>query len=298
MEHLQPFVKWAGGKRQLLPEIRKYYCKQFNTYYEPFVGAGAVLFDLQPENAVINDTNEELINVYKVIKDSKKLEKLLDDLKNHEYNSDYFYQIRELDRTDDYKNLEDYKKASRFIYLNKTCYNGLYRVNSKGQFNVPFGKYKNPDYINEEVLRAVHKYLNNNNVEILKGDYKDAVKNASYGDFIYFDPPYDPVSETSDFTSYSKEGFGREDQTELRDTFKELYEKGCYVLLSNSNTDYINEIYSEIEGVEIIKVDASRSINSKADKRGKVKEVLIIGDGKKNQERYSMGEDFREIRYT
>lgn len=298
MENLQPFLKWAGGKRQLLPEIRKYYPDTFNTYYEPFVGAGAVLFDLQPNNAVINDTNEELINVYKVIKDSKKLEQLIEDLKTHENNSDYFYKIRKLDRNEDYNDLEDYQKASRFIYLNKTCYNGLYRVNSKGQFNVPFGKYKNPDYVNEDVLRAVHKYLNRNNIEIIKGDFKDAVQNATYGDFIYFDPPYDPVSETSDFTSYSKEGFGREDQKDLRDTFKALYEKGCYVLLSNSNTEYINEIYREIKGVEIIEVDANRNINSKADKRGKVKEVLIIGDGKKNKERHSLGEDLREIQYT
>jgi len=299
MGNLQPFLKWAGGKRQLLPEIRKYYPKNYNTYYEPFVGAGAVLFDLQPTSAIINDTNTELINVYKVIRDSEKLEALINDLKRHENDPDYYYEIRNLDRKETYKNLEDYKKASRFIYLNKTCFNGLYRVNSKGQFNVPFGKYKNPDYINEAVLRNVHEFLNNNAIEILNQDFEIAVENASYGDFVYFDPPYHPISKTSSFTSYTDTGFSENDQKRLRDTFNKLYEKGCYVLLSNSNSEFIHDIYSEIEGVQIIKVGANRSINSKADKRGKVEEVLIIGDGrKKDKERQGLGEIISKIQYT
>lgn len=295
MNNLQPFLKWAGGKRQLLPQLREHFPAQYNTYYEPFVGAGAVLFDLKPSNAVINDTNTELINLYNVIKDKEKLEILIEDLKTHKNESGYFYEVREWDRKDNYNELPDYKKASRFIYLNKTCFNGLYRVNSKGYFNVPFGKYKNPDYVNENVLRAVHEYLNGNNIQILNGDFEKAVENASSGDFVYFDPPYDPVSKTSSFTAYSKDNFGEEEQIRLRDTFKTLYEKGCYVLLSNSNTDFINEIYSEIPGVNIIKVDANRSINSKGDKRGKVKEVLVIGDGRENKERQSVGEDIRQI---
>ncbi|MEK4496742.1 DNA adenine methylase [Ureibacillus sp. FSL W8-0352] len=301
MDNLQPFLKWAGGKRQLLPEIRKYYPKKYNTYYEPFVGAGAVLFDLKPANAVINDTNKELINVYKVIKDSIKLEELINDLKKYKNDSDYYYEIRNLDREDTYKSLEDYKKASRFIYLNKTCFNGLYRVNSKGQFNVPFGKYKNPDYVNEAVLRAVHEFLNQNNIKIFNLDFEEVVEDATYGDFVYFDPPYHPVSKTSSFTSYTDNGFGKEDQERLRDTFERLYNKGCYVLLSNSDTEFIREIYSDLksEGVTILEVDASRSINSKADKRGKVKEVLIIGDGtKKNKERQGVGETISKIQYT
>lgn len=299
MDNVQPFLKWAGGKRQLLPEIRKYYPEKYNTYYEPFVGAGAVLFDLKPTNAVINDTNEELINVYKVIKDREKLELLINDLNAHKNDPDYYYYIRNLDREEAYKNLQDYKKASRFIYLNKTCFNGLYRVNSKGQFNVPFGKYKNPDYVNEAVLRAVHDFLNNNTIEILNQDFEVAVENASYGDFVYFDPPYHPISKTSSFTSYTDTGFSENDQKRLRDTFNKLYEKGCYVLLSNSNSEFIHDIYSEIEGVQIIKVGANRSINSKADKRGKVEEVLIIGDGrKKDKERQGLGEIISKIQYT
>ncbi len=295
MEYLQPFLKWAGGKRQLLPQLRPYFLLDYGTYYEPFVGAGAVLFDLHPENAVINDTNPELINLYHVIKDEQKIELLINDLKTHQNESDYFYHIRALDRQEEYNDTPDYKKASRFIYLNKTCFNGLYRVNSKGYFNVPFGKYKNPNYVNEKVLRAVHQYLNENHIAILNGDFEKATEHAESGDFVYFDPPYDPVSKTSSFTSYSKDNFGEEQQLQLRDTFKRLYEKGCYVLLSNSNTEFINQIYLEIPGVDIIKVDANRSINSKADKRGKIKEVLVIGDGRKNKERQSLGANIQSI---
>lgn len=299
MDNLQPFLKWAGGKRQLLPQLRKYYPEKFNTYYEPFVGAGAVLFDLKPKNAVINDTNEELINLYNVIKNEGKLELLINSLQTHKNEKEYFYEVREWDRQEIYKELPDWKKASRFIYLNKTCFNGLYRVNSKGFFNVPYGKYKNPDYVNEDVLRAVHQYLNKNNIEIMNTDFEKAVINAKSGDFIYFDPPYDPISKTSSFTSYTGNGFGENEQIRLRDTFKKLYENGCYVLLSNSNTEFIKSIYSEIPGVEIVEVDANRSINSKGDKRGKIKEVLIIGDGRKeNQKRQGLGEAIPEVQYT
>lgn len=289
MSSLQPFLKWAGGKRQLLPEIRKYYPVDFNpdvnTYHEPFVGAGAVLFDFKPKNAIINDANSDLMNVYKVIKDKVKIKKLLAHLETHIYDEDYYYKIRNWDREEIYVELEDWKKASRFIYLNKTCYNGLYRVNSKGYFNVPFGRYKNtPDFVNKDVLLEVHKYLNENNIQIENRDFEEVSEFAKPGDFIYFDPPYDPLSKTSSFTSYQKEDFNEDDQLRLRDTFWRLYERGCYVLLSNSNTKFINKIYSEIPGVQIVEVFASRSINSKADKRGKIKEVLIVGNGlEKNQ---------------
>src|SRR5690606_20725340 len=173
---------------------------------------------------------------------------------------------------------------------------GLYRVNSKGHFNVPFGKYKKPDYQNEEVLRAVHHYLNENNIKILNMDFEEAVESAQPCDFIYFDPPYDPLSKTSAFTAYTKQSFNNDEQIRLRNLFIKLYEKGCYVLLSNSNTEFIREIYN-YPGVEIILVDANRSINSKADGRGKIKEVLIIGDGT-NKKRFSMGATIQKVQNT
>ncbi|MCP1357222.1 DNA adenine methylase [Aneurinibacillus migulanus] len=278
---VQPFLKWAGGKRQLLPEIRKYIPKHFTHYYEPFIGAGAVLFDLKPHNATINDVNAELINVYNVIRTD--VDNLVRDLQKHQNNPEYFYEIRALDRTEAYHHLSPLQRASRLIYLNKTCYNGLFRVNSKGQFNVPFGKYKNPSIVNEDVLRVVSDYLNNNHVTILNEDFEEAVQNAGEGDLVYFDPPYDPVSETSSFTSYSNEVFTRDDQTRLRDLYLELHKRGCYVLLSNSDTPFINEIYQELHTsnpeICIKKVQASRAINSQGAKRGKINEVLVVNFG-------------------
>ncbi|GAC42237.1 DNA adenine methylase [Paenibacillus popilliae] len=267
----QPFLKWAGGKRQLLPEIKKYIPKKINTYYEPFVGAGAVLFDLQPKRAVINDINGDLINTYNVIKNN--VDELIEDLNKHKNDPDYFYKIRDLDRTGKYKNLTNIERASRIIYLNKTCFNGLFRVNSQGQFNVPFGKYKSPQIVNEIVVRAVNHYLINSDVSILNGDYETALETASKGDFVYFDPPYDPVSDTSSFTGYSLDGFDKEDQIRLRDVFIKLDQRGCKVLLSNSATDFIKDIYSDYH---IKMVTASRNINSVASKRGKIDEVLVM----------------------
>ncbi|PGT81568.1 DNA adenine methylase [Bacillus sp. AFS040349] len=266
----QPFLKWAGGKRQLLPEIRKYVPKKIKTYYEPFIGAGAVLFDIQPKNAIINDVNVELVNVYNVIKNN--VDELIEDLKKHENDSEYFYSIRDLDRKEEYKELTPIERASRVIYLNKTCFNGLFRVNSQGQFNVPFGKYKNPQIVNEIVVRAVHNYLSSNNVSILNSDFEEVLATAKKGDFIYLDPPYDPVSDTSSFTGYSLDGFNKEDQRRLKYTFVELDKRGCNVLLSNSATEFIKELY---EGFHIEIVSASRNINAKASGRGKIDEVLV-----------------------
>lgn len=271
---LQPFLKWAGGKRQILPIIREYIPTKFNTYYEPFVGAGAVLFDLQPGIAVINDINYELINCYQVIKDF--LEELLKDLKKHQNEQDYYYMIRNLDRKEEYKNLSPVERASRIIYLNKTCYNGLFRVNSEGQFNVPFGRHKNPKIVDEIGLRAVNTYLNSNNVKILNIDFEEATEEAKQGDFIYFDPPYDPVSDTSSFTGYNLNGFGKEDQKRLRDVFDKLAKRGCYVLLSNSATDFIFDLYKDYR---IVTVAANRAINSVASGRGKIEEVLVMNYG-------------------
>ncbi|MEL4029967.1 DNA adenine methylase [Caldifermentibacillus hisashii] len=269
---IQPFLKWAGGKRQLLPEIRKYIPKRIGTYYEPFLGGGAVLFDLQPKKAVINDINSELINTYLVIKNN--VDELIEDLRKHENTSDYYYKIRDLDRDKNrFSKLSDVEKASRLIYLNKTCFNGLFRVNSQGQFNVPFGRYKNPNIVNEFVLRAVSHYLNNNEVKILNGDFADAVSSAKKGDFVYFDSPYDPVSETASFTGYTLGGFNKDEQIRLRDLFVDLDKRGCKVLLSNSATDFIKDLYKDYH-IEI--VSATRNINSIATKRGKIDEVLVM----------------------
>ena len=274
---LQPYLKWAGGKRQLLPEIGKHIPKSYNTYYEPFVGAGAVLFDLRPEKAVINDVNSELVNTYKVIKSIDGVRALIELLKFHKENNskEYFYKVRDEDRQEDYQDKSPVEKAARLIYLNKTCFNGLFRVNSQGQFNVPFGNYKNPNIVNEFVLKTVHNYLNSTEIEILNIDFKEALSTAKKGDFIYLDPPYDPVSDTSSFTGYSLDGFNKDDQIRLRDTFVELDKRGCKVLLSNSNTDFIRRIYGKY-GYNIKVVSAERNINSIASKRGKIEEVLVM----------------------
>lgn len=272
-----PVLKWAGGKRQLLKEITKHIPEDFSTYYEPFLGGGAVLFQLQPSRAVINDINEELINVYMVIRD--QVEELIEELKKHKErnNKEYYYKIRELDRdAEKYRQLSNMQKAARTIYLNKTCYNGLFRVNSKGQFNVPYGRYKKPDIVNETTLRAVSDYLNKADITIMCGDFEEAVKEAEEGSFVYFDPPYDPISTTSNFTAYSAESFNREEQIRLKRLCDKLNEKGVKFLLSNSATDFILDLYKDYH-IEI--VQANRSINSKGNRRGKIDEVLVKNYG-------------------
>ena len=200
----KPFVKWAGGKRQILDKLIKYVPEDFNTYYEPFVGGGALFFELSPKNAVINDSNEELINVFRCIKDEEKLTKMCNELNHHEANhsEEYYYKIRNIDRDKNkFNRLSDYKRAARTIYLNKACFNGLYRVNSKGEFNVPFGKKLKVNTYEGQNIGIIHAYLNFNNIKILSIDFEEAVKDAKEGDFIYFDPPYD--SDTSTFNSYT-----------------------------------------------------------------------------------------------
>ncbi len=268
---VKPFLKWAGGKRQLVPAIiANHLPKRYNTYYEPFIGGGALLFSLQPKKAVINDSNAELINCYKVIKDS--LDELIDDLRTHENDENYYYDIRNWDRGQDYKYQTPVKRASRIIFLNKTCYNGLFRVNSQGQFNVPFGKYKNPNILDVAVLKAVNRYLNDHNVEILNVDFHESVKNTIKGDFIYLDPPYDPVSDTASFTGYDIHGFSKYDQIRLKNTFDELNRRGCKILLSNAYTNFIVDLYKDYKQT---KISAIRAINSNAHKRGKVDEILV-----------------------
>lgn len=267
---IAPFLKWVGGKRQLMPAIKDLIPKNFTNYYEPFIGGGAVLFDLQPKSAVINDFNEELINVYQTIKENP--EELISDLKTHKNESDYFYVLRALDREDNFENLSNIKKASRVIYLNKTCYNGLYRVNNSGEFNSPFGRYKNPNIVNETTIRAVSKYLNTNKITILNGDFEEALKGIKKGSFVYFDPPYHPVSTSSNFTGYVQGGFDMYEQVRLRDLCNKLNEKGINFLLSNSATLFIEDLYKDYK---ISYVKANRSINSNAKKRGEIDEVLI-----------------------
>lgn len=269
----KPFVKWAGGKRQILDKLIKYVPEDFNTYYEPFVGGGALFFELSPKNAVINDSNEELINVFRCIKDEEKLTKMCNELNHHEANhsEEYYYKIRNIDRDKNkFNRLSDYKRAARTIYLNKACFNGLYRVNSKGEFNVPFGKKLKVNTYEGQNIGIIHAYLNFNNIKILSIDFEEAVKDAKEGDFIYFDPPYD--SDTYTFNSYTEDGFSKDEQIRLSNVFKNLSDRGCYVMLSNHNTILINELYKDFY---IHKITAKRNINSNGKKRGKVEEVII-----------------------
>lgn len=269
---LSPVLKWVGGKRQLLPIITRKLPKNVRKlkYYEPFVGGGAVLFAMQPKIAIINDYNEELINVYRTIRDHP--DELIELLKEHKNSPEYYYKLREIDRSPLFCNLNNLERASRIIYLNKTCYNGLYRVNNAGEFNVPYGKYKNPNIVNEPVIRAVSNYLNINQIEIRQGDYESALADVTRNSFVYFDPPYHPVSETSNFTGYIQGGWNEDDQLRLRNICISLDKMGIKFLLSNSSAPFIKEIYSEFI---IETVDANRSINCDASKRGNVDEVLI-----------------------
>jgi DNA adenine methylase len=277
----QPYLKWVGGKRQLISQIHKYLPAMINKYIEPFLGGGSMLFYLLPNKAIISDINSELINCYKVI--NSDIGKLLEHLEVHkqeyykrtiEERKKYYYQLRELDREEFFDiNLTPIERASRTIFLNKTCFNGLYRVNSKGQFNSPFGYYKKPMIYEKNNLLNISKLLQN--VIILNCSYEEAVKYAKKGDFIYFDPPYHPISNTSSFTSYSKERFGEEEQIKLAKTFSNLDNKGCKVMLSNSHCDFTLELYKDYN-INII--EAKRSINSDGNKRGKIKEILVMND--------------------
>lgn len=267
-----PVLKWVGGKRQLLPEIRKYIPQNISIYYEPFVGGGAVLFDLQPTKAVINDVNQELINLYEVIKND--VESLISELRQFKNEEEFFYDVRGWDRdSDKYKSLTNVERAARIHYLNKTCYNGLFRVNSSGEFNTPFGRYKNPNITNEVTFRAVSKYFNNADVSFLNSDFEKAVKEIRKGAFVYFDPPYDPVSNSANFTGYAEGGFNRDEQMRLKTLCDELNNKGIKFMLSNSSTEFIRDIYKEYK---LITLKANRSINSNANGRGEIDEVLVM----------------------
>ncbi len=271
MEKTKPVLKWVGGKRQLLTNLIELMPDSYVTYYEPFIGGAALLLACQPNKAVINDFNKELINVYLVIRDN--VETLIESLKQHENTSEYYYSIRAKDRDlSVWESMTDLERASRMLYLNKTCYNGLYRVNSQGQVNVPFGYYKKPNICPESDLRSLSAYLNECDIRILCGDYAAAVSDAKEGDFVYFDPPYDPVSVTAAYTGYTANGFTKQDQIRLCETCKELDSRGVRFMLSNSATDLIKELYSSFD-VSI--VPAKRAINCKGNKRGAVDEVIV-----------------------
>lgn len=274
---LRPIVKWVGGKRQLLDVIRPRIPRNITLYVEPFVGGGAVLLDKQPHKARINDFNKELINVYQVVRDNP--DELLNQLrihedKNAELGSEWFYHVRGLDRTDEFGALSKVDRAARILYLNKTCFNGLFRVNSAGQLNVPYGNYKHPNIVNEPGIRALSAYLNSADIDMRAGDFADALVDLPKGSFVYLDPPYMPITATSAFTGYTQGGFPYSDQVRLRDECVKLRDAGIPFLESNSDCEAIRDLYKDFH---IQSVEAKRSINSQGDRRGPVGEVLISG---------------------
>ncbi len=271
---LLPFVKWAGGKRQIMNELLKYVPSSFNCYFEPFVGGGALLLELAPNKAFICDINEELLCVYKCLKWKKYYSALKEELRLHELNHSeaYYYEVRNWDHNISFKTLPIEKKAARMIYLNKAGFNGLYRVNSQGYFNVPFGKKEKVHIFDEENLDALHDYFNHHAIYLRRGDFTLIVPHVKKGDFIYFDPPYDTLENKDSFTSYSKDQFGKKEQIRLFECFDKLAKRGAYVMLSNHNTKFINELYKDYH-IHII--HAKRMINSDATKRGDIEEVII-----------------------
>lgn len=272
----QPFVKWVGGKRGLLSQIIPLIPKEFNNYFEPFVGGGAMFFELyslgllKNKNVYLFDINSELINAYNVVKNNPI--ELITSLKTfkEKHSKEFYYEIRALDREKNFLKQSDIYRATRFIYLNKTCFNGLYRVNSKGYHNVPIGSYRNPNICDEEVIYSASEALQT--AIILNASYKDVLQYASKNDFVYFDPPYYPLTPTASFTAYNENTFLEKEQIELFEIFKELDKMSCKVMHSNSDTNFIKELYSEFSVGEI---QANRFINSKSNGRGKISEILV-----------------------
>jgi len=261
-----PILKWAGGKGALLSQFAPYFPqpKQYKRYFEPFLGGAAVFFHLQPAQSFLYDLNPQLIEVYTVVRDS--VEDLIAALKIHRNDRDYFHAIR----AQQLSTLTPVERAARFIFLNRTCYNGLYRVNRQGQFNVPFGRYTNLTICNEQGLRRASHSLQQAQLEA--ADFEVVLGLAASNDFIYFDPPYEPLSPTSSFTSYTSKGFSRADQHRLADAFRTLDARGCLLMLSNSSAPLIYDLY---QGFHIHETYARRAINSKANGRGIIKELLI-----------------------
>ena len=265
----KPFLKWVGGKRALVPDIRRYMPRQFNRYFEPFMGGAALFFDVAPQNAVLSDVNAELVNCYDIVKSQP--EALIDALAGHYYDKEYYYQIRDIDRDPSaFAALSKVERAARLLFLNRTGFNGMYRVNRKGQFNVPFGRYANPDIIKAEAIRSAHVLLQH--ATICHRPFTDIIDHAREGDFVYFDPPYIPLSQTANFTSYAQDDFTYEDQVMLSDICRALDEKGVCFIASNSFHEAVKDLY---QGFEIIEIKARRAINSHGDKRHAISEALI-----------------------
>ena len=264
------FVKWAGGKTQLLSQFEEFIPKEFNKYIEPFVGGGAVFFHILSKfpnkETIISDNNFELINTYEIIRDN--LIEFISLISKHKekHNKNYYYIVRALEK----QKLSKVERAARFVYLNKTCFNGLYRENSKGNFNVPIGSYNNPQIFDIERLKKINKFLSK--TKIKNQSFEKVLDDAQEGDFVYFDPPYYPLNETS-FTKYLKDDFGKENHIKLAEIFKKLDKKGVLVMLSNSNTEFIKKLYIDYKQ-QLVK--ARRSINSNGRKRGKINEVVIM----------------------
>jgi DNA adenine methylase len=262
----RPFLKWAGGKSQLLAELRALVPARPARYFEPFLGGGALFFDVLPAKGMLSDVNAEIIDCYLSVRDH--VEKLIDALGAHHYEPEHYYRVREIDPG----RLPLVERAARTIFLNKTGFNGLYRVNRSGKFNVPFGRYVKPVICDPDNLRACSRALSG--VDLSVCDFEVAVANARPGDFVYFDPPYVPVSRTSTFTAYAPRGFGRQEQVRLAKLFKRLTDCEVSVVLSNSDVPEVRELY---EGYSIRAVTAARSINSKASRRGPISEVVVVG---------------------
>lgn len=281
---LLPLLKWAGGKRKIATLIIDLIAPDLDNgvYFEPFLGGGAVFFELAPKNAVCFDYNRDLIEFYRVVKNKpEELIMLLNKNYKNQNNQDFYYKVRSLDRDITiFNNLSDVEKAARFLYLNKTCYNGLWRVNSNGCHNVPFGKYVNPKILDEEAIREVSEYFNDNKIDFFHSDFSEVLKYAAKGDVVYFDPPYDIEDNQSEFVSYTKKGFNKEDQKRLKNVCDRLVEKGVIVAVSNSKTKFIADLYNG-ENYQYYTINDNikvrRLISSKADSRKIIEEILIIG---------------------
>lgn len=272
----KPFLKWVGGKAKLVPAIKSLMPEDHGAYYEPFVGGGALFFSVKPKSAHINDINSALIGAYSNVK--ARAPDLIECLKQMqlEYESydaegrkAFYYEAR-----DEYNSIKDplsLRKSCLLIFLNKTCYNGMYRENSKGGFNVPFGNYKRPVICDSGTIMAAHRALKE--ATVTNSSFEEAVVSARQGDFVYFDPPYYPLTKTSNFTSYSELGFEEKDQIKLKKVFDDLTKRGCYVMLSNSSTDFIKELYGEYRKEIVL---ANRAINSDSKGRGKIEELIIL----------------------
>lgn len=270
MEKISPCIKWAGGKTQLIGEIQKRLPQEYNRYFEPFIGSGAVLFSIQPQTAFINDYNEQLYNLFTQVRDNvEPIIDMLTKLENEDCTKEFYYSTRDKFNEKIGGRVLDYEAAALFIYINKRCFNGLFRVNAKGLFNVPWNQKRNGQVMQPENLRSMSEYLKG--VEISCGDFEPFCDNVQSGDFVYFDSPYIPESDTADFTSYTAGGFSYEDHVRLAKLYKRLSDKGALVMLSNNDVPLVHELY---DGFNIESLEVKRMINSNANKRTG-REVII-----------------------